>query len=171
MILKIALPILFTLGILTNIANFYVFTRRALKKFSTFHMLAYLSAIDFLFVLTGMTHMFFIVYYNYDYRRYGEFMCSFHSFLTMYLSHLSSNIQAAVGVLRCLKMGSRRCKKSITAKNTRIYSLAYWGKVNILVFIIAVSLLIIDGHYLIWMRLHVANSSIINYSFLNPFYL
>jgi len=73
----------------------------------------------------------------------------------VYLSHFSSTLQATVGVLRCLRMGKTSNKKSkaLKFKNRRLCSSKYWGKVNILVLTIAVSLFVIDGHYLVWMRL------------------
>jgi len=97
-VLKIASPVIFVVGIAANILCFFIFTSKRMKNLPTFKFLAYLSLIDCLHIATGMPHIMFIIYGNdYDFRTSSDFVCSFHSFLTIYTSHLSSNVLAAIG--------------------------------------------------------------------------
>lgn len=108
MLLRIIIPVILFVGSLGNMISIYVFTRPSLKGLSTFKFLAYLSLIDYLYLLVGLPHIIVIAYSDYDFRNYSNFVCSVHSFLTLYLSHLSSNILAAVGVFRCVTLTSLR---------------------------------------------------------------
>lgn len=91
-----------------NSVSIYAFTRPSVRGLSTFKFLAYLSLIDQLYLIVGLSHILVIAYLDYDFRNYSNFVCSVHSFLTLYLSHLSSNILAAVGVFRCVTLTTLR---------------------------------------------------------------
>lgn len=112
MLLEIFVPILLIVGSLGNLVSVYVFTRPSVKGLSTFKFLAYLSVIDFLYLFIGLPHIMSLVYFDYDFRNYSNLICSLHSFLTIYLSHLSSNILAAVGVFRCVTITTLRPVKT-----------------------------------------------------------
>ncbi|RNA08690.1 FMRFamide receptor-like [Brachionus plicatilis] len=111
MLLETVIPIILILGTASNVVNFYVFTRPVLNGLTTFRFLAYLSMIDFCYLIVGLPHILSNVYFNYDFRDHSNLVCSLHSFFTYYLSHLSSNILAGVGVFRCVTLTSLRPMK------------------------------------------------------------
>lgn len=108
MLLKVIIPIILLVGSIGNSISIYAFTRPSVRGLSTFKFLAYLSLIDQLYLLVGLSHILVIAYVDYDFRNYSNFVCSVHSFFTLYLSHLSSNILAAVGVFRCVTLTTLR---------------------------------------------------------------
>lgn len=114
LLLQIIIPVILLLGSIGNLISIYVFTRPSVKGLSTFKFLAYLSLIDQLYLLVGLSHILAIVFFGYDFRNYSNLVCSVHSFLTLYLSHLSSNILAAVGVFRCVTLTSLKPVKPAT---------------------------------------------------------
>ena len=105
-ILKIASPVILAIGLVGNILSLCIFKSEKMKNLPTFKFLAYLSLIDCLHIATGIPHIISIIYADYDFRNSSDFICSFHSFLTIYSSHLSSNVLAAVGVFRCAELTS-----------------------------------------------------------------
>jgi len=108
MLLQIVIPIILFVGSIGNTISIYAFTRPSVRGLSTFKFLAYLSLIDQLYLLVGLPHILSIAYVDYDFRNYSNLVCSVHSFFTLYLSHLSSNILAAVGVFRCVTLTTLR---------------------------------------------------------------
>ena len=108
MILEVFSPIILFIGIIGNLINLYVFTHESIKQLSTFRFLAYLSIIDLLYISLGLPHIMVNYYSNVDFREYSDLICSLHSFFTIYLSHLSSNILAGVGIFRCVTISSQR---------------------------------------------------------------
>lgn len=114
MLLETIIPIILLLGTTTNLINFYVFTRPVLNGLTTFRFLAYLSLVDFFYLIIGLPHILSNVYFDYDFRDYSNLVCSLHSFFTYYLSHLSSNILAGVGVFRCVTLTNLRPMKPNT---------------------------------------------------------
>ena len=184
MLLEIIAPIILVLGFLGNIINLYVFTRPVFRtsSLSTFRFLAYLSLIDLLYLLIGLSHIMIIVYTGYDYRTYSSFVCSVHSFLTLYLSHLSSNVLAGVSVFRCVTLNRLKPVKPIYFNghavkiehsenpkevcnvyrrsnkplSQRIF--ACFGQADLVVLVIMIVLFLFDCHYLIWMRLTTIES-------------
>ncbi len=193
-VLKIASPVIFVVGIAANILSFFIFTSKRMKNLPTFKFLAYLSLIDCLHIATGMPHIMFIIYGNdYDFRTSSDFVCSFHSFLTIYTSHLSSNVLAAIGVFRCTEITSTKLsRQSILNKNAMksrrklsnserniVYStnemtiyqrfIKSFGKVELIMLIIMLIIFAFDSHYLIFMRLaadpyqNITENQTINY--------
>ena len=193
-VLKIASPVIFIVGIAANILCFFIFTSKRMKNLPTFKFLAYLSLIDCLHIATGMPHIMFIIYGNdYDFRTSSDFVCSFHSFLTIYTSHLSSNVLAAIGVFRCTEITSTKLsRQSILNKNAMksrrklsnserniVYSTnemtiyqrftKNFGKVDLIMLIIMLIIFAFDSHYLIFMRLaadpyqNITENQTINY--------
>ena len=100
--MKIFPPILLLIGTCGNIANYYAFNKSHMKVYSTFRFLSYLSLVDLLVLLVGLPQMITMAFTkdSYDFRSYSNFICSTHSFLTMYFTHLSSNLLAAVSIDR-----------------------------------------------------------------------
>ena len=73
MLIEIVGPCLLLVGIAGNLINFYVFTSSSIRDLSTFRFLAYLSIIDFLYLITGLTHLLTIIYFDYDLRYIKQF--------------------------------------------------------------------------------------------------
>jgi hypothetical protein len=103
-LLKTFTPIILVVGFIGNLLSFYVFTRPGIRDFSVFRILAYLSIVDFFYLIVGCSHLIGISYFDYDFRNYSDLVCAFHSFLTLFLSHSSSNILALVSVHRCVTL-------------------------------------------------------------------
>jgi hypothetical protein len=118
MLLEVLIPVLLVVGTLGNLLSAYVFTRPSIRGLSTFKFLAYLSVIDCLYLLIGLPHIIVLVFADYNFRNHSNVVCSLHSFLTIYLSHLSSNILAAVGVFRCVTITTLRPVKSNLMRST-----------------------------------------------------
>jgi hypothetical protein len=169
MLLEIIGPCLLIIGLLGNAINFYIFTNPSLRSLTTFRFLTYLSIIDFLYLLTGLTHLLIIIYFDYDLRLISNFMCSVHSFLTIYLSHLSSNTLAAISISRCFKLIRLKPVKNemkkltkatsvdnhdtfIRKNNNRKFKLTF-GHADYTILLIMIIFFIFDSHYLLWMRL------------------
>lgn len=166
MLLQIAAPIILIIGTFGNLLNLYIFTQPVFrtKGLGTFRFLAYLSIIDLLYLLIGLSQIIIINYTDYDYRSYSNFTCSFHSFLTLYLSHLSSNVLAGVSVFRCVTIANLKPVKPLNPtvgnvinrrSNKPFYQrfLSAFGRADLFVACIMITLFLFDCHYLIWMRL------------------
>ena len=178
-VLKITTPIILLTGLIGNILSFCIFTSKKMRNLPTFKFLAYLSLIDCLHIATGIPHIMSITYGNFDFRNTSNFVCSFHSFLTIYTSHLSSNVLAAIGVFRCAEITSskssapkmsklnkssnfkseRKRDKSIvySTHETKCYQRVFKsiGRVELIMLIIMLVIFVVDFHYLIFMRLTI----------------
>ena len=143
-----------------------------LKKKNVILKICVFLIADLLYVIVGISHIIVIFYFEYDFRTTSNFICSFHSFLTIYLSHLASNIQAAIGVFRCIKVNFsvRNFMHSVKQPQKKSYWLSGFGRGDFIILLICVTLLVLDGHYLIWMRLtgekHFHNNTL-DYMFAN----
>ena len=172
MLLVITAPIILFIGTFGNLLNFYIFTRPVFrsKSLSTFRFLAYLSIIDLFYLLIGLTHIIVINYTGYDFRNYSNFTCSIHSFLTLYLSHLSSNVLAGVSVFRCVTITNLKPVKPLNPTVGNVINrrsnkpfiqrfLSAFGHADLFVGCIMLTLFMFDCHYILWMRLsNVENS-------------
>lgn len=110
MFMQIFSPILLVIGIIGNLSNYYVFNKMFMKTYSTFRFLLYLSIIDLFVLIIGTPHLIFYYYIDKDFRNESNFMCSIHSFLTIFFSHLSSNVLAAVSVDRVFTLTSLKAR-------------------------------------------------------------
>ena len=171
--LEIASPFILAIGLIGNVLSFSVFRSEQMKNLPTFKFLAYLSLIDCLHIATGMPHIMLITYGSYDFRNSSNFVCSFHSFLTIYLSHLSSNVLAAVSVFRCTELTSIKAafksntnqKRNIQSKKDKniVYSsnemkfyqrfINNFENIEIIMLTIMFIIFIFDSHYFFFMRL------------------
>ena len=124
MIMKITSPVMLAIGICGNLANLYAFTRNSMTQYSTFRFLAYLSISDILVLLIGKSHIIFMSFSNHDFRDHSNVVCSMHSFLTIFSTHLSTNLLAAVSVDRVfsmnkIKQNKKQIKMSYVKKSTK----------------------------------------------------
>ena len=177
MLLEITAPIILIIGTFGNLLNFYIFTRPVFrsKSLATFRFLAYLSIVDFFYLLIGLSHIVVINYFDYDFRNYSSFTCSMHSFLTLYLSHLSSNVLAGVSVFRCVTLTNLKPVKPLNPtvgnvinrrSNKPFYRrfLNAFGHADLFVACIMLTLFVFDSHYLLWMRLSYVENTTTNFT-------
>ena len=113
----ILLIVIITIGLIGNTFNLIVFGRRNMRQVSTFRFLFYLSAVDFLVIATGATHLLIRQLFNFDFRVYSNLVCKFHTFLTYVTSHASSIILMSVSIDRAIKVKSLLRKKT-TSRQT-----------------------------------------------------
>jgi hypothetical protein len=118
MLMKIFSPLFLVVGVLGNIANFYAFNKSHMKAYSTFRFLSYLSVIDLFVLIIGLPQIITIAYTKnaYDFRHYSDLVCSLHSFLTMFFTHFSSILLAAVSIDRVYVLRKLRPNKKATPK-------------------------------------------------------
>ena len=184
MLMRLFPPIFLAIGICGNIASFYAFNKSHMKAYSTFRFLSYLSIIDLLVLLTGLPQIIIIAYTkdSYDFRYYSDLICSLHSFLTMYFTHFSSILLAAVSVDRVYVLSKLRPNKKTTPKlimtqqsnklNTRpnntsrnqlllknikpkkYSTLKRFTNVEFITISIGCIIFAFDSHFLFWMRLN-----------------
>lgn len=145
----------FLIGLLGNITNIYAFTRKQLLKHITFRLLLYLSITDLLVLLVGKPHVIAILISEYDFRQYSNIICAVHSFLILFLSHLSSCLLAATSICRVFTMSKTKSNgnRGRQSKNW-IISLPEYVTIG-LVF----TLMLINSHYLFDMRLNTQNET------------
>jgi hypothetical protein len=95
----IALGLVIGLGVLGNLLNMLIFSRKSMRQSSTFRYLFYLSLVDLLSVITCpwslVGHVVII-------RLHSSLICKFHTFLTYFLTHFSSFILVLVSIDRAL---------------------------------------------------------------------
>ena len=175
LLLKIVSPIIFIIGIFGNLISFCIFRSEKMKHLPTFRFLSYLSMIDCLYILIGIPHIISITFFNYDFRNTSNFMCSIHSFFTIYLSHLSSNVLAIIGVFRSYEITSHNniskknglLNKKIKDHTNKNVNWSYssnhltfcerlsssFGKAEQIFLAILILLFLCDSHFLLMMRL------------------
>lgn len=69
-------------GLIGNSLNILVFSKKRMKKKSTFRYLLYLSLSDFLVLVVGATDIIISRIFNSQIRTYSTFACKFHTFCT-----------------------------------------------------------------------------------------
>jgi hypothetical protein len=123
--MKIASPVMLAIGICGNLANLYAFTRQSMTQYSTFRFLAYLSVSDIVVLLIGKSHIIFMSFSSHDFRDHSHAACALHSFLTIFSTHVSTNLLAAVSVDRVFSMNKikqntqRQIKMSFVKKKSK----------------------------------------------------
>lgn len=160
MLLEIAAPIILAIGLFGNLISYCVFNTRKLKTSPTFKFLAHLSIIDFLYLFIGLPHIMMIIYTKVDFRNTDNFICSVHSFLTIFLSHLSSNTLAIANVVRCIDIISLNLKNGTRNKSGSTKNWFNIGRVELILLCLMVVLFVFNSHFLLFMRL--TDSSEIN---------
>lgn len=94
--------VLLVVGVFGNSLCLFIFSRKHMRKNSTFVYLAFLACVD-LFVLTlGLSDIILISYLNFVLRNQALFVCRFVSFLIYSFTHLSSFILASVSIDRAI---------------------------------------------------------------------
>ena len=147
LIFIISLIIVIIIGVLGNLLNLFVFSHKSLKYIATFRFLFYLSMID-LFVLTFCASDTLLTYgYQILIRIHSTMACRIHTFLTYFLTHLSSTILMIVSIERAFVICRSRSILSRTANSGKLKR--YY--VEIFILAVCVFLILINGHYLFFM--------------------
>jgi hypothetical protein len=90
------------IGVLGNMLNIIVFSKKNMIKMTTFKFLFYLSIIDLFVLLVCTTDALLTFGFNIEIRLYSNFFCRWHSFFTYFLTHMSSVVLMVVSIERCL---------------------------------------------------------------------
>lgn len=98
-------PTLFLiLGTVTNSMSIAVFTRRDMRKHSSFVYFAFMNVVNLIALYVncfrGLLHYNFAI----DIRSQSLFVCKFHVFLTYFLCHLSSLILSTISIDRVISV-------------------------------------------------------------------
>jgi hypothetical protein len=93
-----------------NSINILVFSKRHMRKMSTFRFLIYLSVFDMLVLLVCSTEAFAQLGFHFEICHLSNLTCRVHTFLTYFLPHCSSNILMAISIDRALVMCAKFLK-------------------------------------------------------------
>jgi hypothetical protein len=88
------------IGVLGNICNIIVFSKKTMRSTSTFRFLLYLSIVDMLVLLFGASDMLIRSDNALELKEFSIFACNLHQFLTYTLTYVSSFVSVAVNVDR-----------------------------------------------------------------------
>ena len=98
--------------------NLIVFAKKKMRKITTFRFLLYLSVIDILVLLTGVTDILMKEMFHFEIRNYSDLVCRFHTFLTYSVTQVSSILLMVVSIHRAIDVVSLNVftqKKSSTS--------------------------------------------------------
>ena len=98
----ILISIFILIGLVGNLINLIVFSHKTMIKNSTFKYLFYLSIIDMLVLAFCASDSFLTFAYYIQIRLKSEVMCRFHTFLTYFLTHMSSIVLMVVSIDRTI---------------------------------------------------------------------
>jgi hypothetical protein len=115
-------PIAFLiLGTIANILSIIVFTRREMRKFSSFFYFAVLNAVNLAVLYVTLIRV--IMDYNFktDVRRLNLFTCKLHVFLTYFLGHLSSLLLCTISIDRVISVMFLKKAKEFCTPRTALY--------------------------------------------------
>lgn len=98
----VLMVVLIVVGVIGNLINILVFSRRHMRKVSTFRFLLYLAITDMLVLLVCSTDALSKFGFQWEIRAQSTFSCRLHTFLTYLLTHSSSTILMVVSVDRAL---------------------------------------------------------------------
>ena len=100
----VILVVIVIIGIVGNLLNIVVFSKKCMRKESTFRFLLYLSVVDLLVLLIGTKDILIKLMFDFEFRTYSNFICKMDTFLTYTLTHVNSVILIAVSIDRAIKM-------------------------------------------------------------------
>jgi hypothetical protein len=175
-LLAIILLSIILLGVFGNILNLIVFSHKTMLKMSTFRLLFYLSIIDLLVLLVCTTDALFTFGFLVEIRLFSTLMCRLHTFLTYFLTHMSSVVLMIVSIDRALVvcnksvvglLSNKRAKKRKTKNEQnsssnplRItsfkfkFNLITLNRVEKLLLLVVLFLILINGHYLLFLEIN-----------------
>ena len=181
----IIITLIILIGIIGNILNIIVFSQKTMRQKSTFRFLFYLSIVDLLVLIICTTDFLLTITDYLVIRLESDFICRLHTFLTYFLTHMSSFILMIVSIDRALIVCGRSFKKKLPilnekdkrksvislkapnsllrTKNQKVrvefFRLEFlsFNQVEKTLLFIAVPLILINLHYLIFLNLFSIN--------------
>jgi hypothetical protein len=106
------------LGTIANILSIIVFTRKEMRKFSSFCYFAFLNGINLAVLYVTMVRAIMEFNFKTDIRQLSLFSCKMHLFLTYFLSHLSSLVLCMISVDRVISVMFLRKAKDVCTPRT-----------------------------------------------------
>jgi hypothetical protein len=106
------------LGTVANILSIIVFTRKEMRKFSSFCYFAFLNGINLAVLYVTMMRAIMEFNFHTDIRQLSLVSCKLHLFLTYFLSHLSSLVLCMISVDRVISVMFLRKAKDICTPGT-----------------------------------------------------
>jgi hypothetical protein len=122
----ISLIIIIFFGMMSNSLNIAVFGHKSMRKMSTFKFLFYLSIVDLCVLIFCTTDALFTVGFGVQVRLYSLFTCRLHTFMTYFLTQLSSVVLTIVSIERVLvicnlSILTTKLNSKISVRPRRIY--------------------------------------------------
>ena len=84
--------LIITIGVVGSCFNLYVFSRKTMRKHTTFHFLLYLSLIDILVLGFCSSNALLLYGFDFDLKNLSDWSCRIEAFLTSFLRHLSRQV-------------------------------------------------------------------------------
>jgi hypothetical protein len=157
-IVSILLFIFICIGLVGNLLNLIIFCHKSMRKNSTFRYLFYLSVID-LFVLTFCASDTFLTFgFLVMIRSYFDIVCKIHTFLTYYLTHMSSIILMIVNIDRAFIIYDKSFADFLFSQKTLIkhkilQNLNKTKKVDRIVLAVGFLIACVNLHYIFFIKL------------------
>ena len=101
------LPLIIATGVVGNIINIIIFSRKQMRRSSTFYFLIYLSSFDLLVLLICASDVFLKYGLQVHIRHQSLLLCRLHTFLTYFLIHASSFILMIISIDRALIVSNK----------------------------------------------------------------
>jgi hypothetical protein len=155
-------------GIIGSILNIVVFSKKSMRKVSTFRFLLYLSITDLLVLSVCVSDLALQDVFDIDIRRFHWIICRIQTFNIYFLTHINSTILMAISVDRAIIVTNfnifRRKKDVKKVICLRIYSRFknsylghYFSKlhhIDIVFILILLTIVMVNFHYLLFMDLN-----------------
>ena len=165
-ILSIITLIIVFFGLIGNSLNMIVFWHKTMKKHSTFRYLFCLALVDILVLIICATDTLTSFTFSFTFRLSSIFLCKIQTFLTYFLTHMSSLILMIVSIDRAIIICNN---KNQTAANliTFISNLKYrivclFKKVNNILIFLVLFLVMINLHSILFMTINKVDSEKVN---------
>ena len=152
------------LGTIANILSIIVFTRKEMRKYSSFCYFAVLNVVNLAFLYVTLTRVIMDFNFKSDIRTLNIFTCKSHVFLTYFLGHLSSLLLSTISIDRVISVVFLHRAKELCTPRVAFMVTAFLIAFNFVVsshFIIFDSAHTVDTH----INITVTNAKKINKSF------
>ena len=103
-------------GIVGNMLNILVFSRRSMRKSLSFRILLYLSVIDLTILSLCAVETFSNIAFNFDMRVFSVFFCKFDTFLAYFLTQARNIVSMGITIERTKIVSKIKAKKRLRQK-------------------------------------------------------
>lgn len=190
------LPIIILVGIFGNTLNIIIFSKKHLRRCSTFRFLMHLSLIDLLVLIICAPDALFNFGFHINIRQYSSFVCRYHTYFTYVLTQTSSTILMMISVDRALVMRNKsfyfdilRLKKfeNIEIKgrhgylcglsvccilhcgfSSKLNYRSFMHRSDLITIIVVICLMLLNAHNLFFMNISTTSNEIMQGIGLNP---